>query len=35
MSNGQEVAPIQLHGTIDVLRINGGAKVLGGSFDKI
>jgi len=34
-TNGQGVAPIELYGTIDVLRINGHAKDLGGGFDKI
>jgi hypothetical protein len=34
-TNGQGVAPIELHGTIDVLRISGSAKAAGGGFDKI
>jgi hypothetical protein len=33
-ANGQGIAPIELHGTIDFLRINGGAKATGGGFDK-
>jgi hypothetical protein len=35
MTNGEGIAPIELHGTIDVLRINGGAKAAGGGFAKI
>jgi hypothetical protein len=27
--------PIELHGSIELLRINGGAKAAGGGFDKI
>ena len=34
-TNGQGVAPIELHGAIDVLRISGSAKAAGGGFDKI
>ena len=34
-TNGQGVAPVELHGTIDVLRIMGGAQATGGGFDKI
>lgn len=34
-TNGQGIVPIEMHGTIDVFRINGGAKALGGGFDKI
>jgi hypothetical protein len=34
-TNGKGIAPVELHGTIDVLRINGGAKATGGGFDKI
>lgn len=34
-ANGQGIAPIEIHGTIDALRINGGAKASGGGFDKI
>jgi hypothetical protein len=34
-TNGKSIAPIELHDTIDVLRINGGAKAAGGGFDKI
>jgi hypothetical protein len=34
-TNGKGIAPIELHGTIDVLRINGGAKAAGGGFEKI
>jgi len=34
-TNGKGIAPIELHGTVDVLRINGGAKAAGGGFDKI
>lgn len=33
-ANGQGIAPIELHGTIDFLRISGGAKATGGGFDK-
>jgi hypothetical protein len=34
-TNGKGIAPVELHGTIDVLTIRGGAKAAGGGFDKI
>ncbi len=34
-TNGKGIAPVELHGTVDVLRINGGATAAGGGFDKI
>jgi hypothetical protein len=34
-TNGQGTAPIELHGSIELLRINGGAKASGGGFGKI
>lgn len=34
-TNGKGIVPVELHGSIDALRINGGAKAAGGGFDKI
>jgi hypothetical protein len=34
-TNSQGIAPLELHGTIDALRINGGAKAAGGGLDTI
>jgi hypothetical protein len=31
-TNGHGTAPIELHGSIDLLRINGGARASGGGF---
>ena len=34
-TNGQGVAPIENHGAIEALRVNGGLVAAGGGFDKI
>ena len=34
-TNGRGVAPIELHGAIDSLRVSGGFVAAGGGFDKI
>jgi hypothetical protein len=34
-NNGKGIVPVELHGTIDALRINGGPKAAGGGFDNI
>lgn len=34
-TNGKGIAPIEQHGAIDVLRVDGGLVAAGGGFDKI
>ena len=34
-TNGQGAAPLELHGSIEMLRINGGAKPSGGGFEGV
>ena len=35
ITNGEGIAPIELHGEIGLLRVSGGFKAIGGGFDKI
>jgi len=35
ITNGEGIAPIELHGEIGLLQVSGGFKALGGGFDKI
>ena len=35
ITNGKGIPPIELHGTVDTLRITGAASAAGGGFDKI
>ena len=34
-TNGPGISPVEQHGAIETLRINGGCVAAGGGFDKI